>query len=382
MKKVASALILAAALVNAATAPGIAWPTTAEAFTELFVQKNDQTWSGGDQTTSFKAPNGRIYWISADTIVSNGEDPDGSYPDSGTRMISNRILLQTPEGLENAMANGGIAVPDPIARAGRQGEKYWPQGAFVAGGHLYLLCQRVGRDPTPGGLGFKLTGTELAKYRMAADGKLIFVKMVPTPSTGVPESVGAAHIQWAADAIELGGYVYIYGYTDAPRNDPRMAAHYSYVARVPSSRVEDPAGWRFYRKSTAQWVRDVAELSMASDNPAAILGSQISSVRLIGGKIVIAHKPWNGFGSAVYAEVGSRPHGPFSQVKLFDSPAGNWRGGRYWTYAPMLHPEQTLAGTDAGKTLVSINWNGLDLMADVFPNADLYKPRFHAVRLP
>jgi hypothetical protein len=360
--------------------PAAAAPATADGFTQLFAAKNDQTWSGGDQMTSFKAPNGKIYWISGDTILSDGEGHDGSYPQTGTTMVSNRILLQNRDTLENAMADGSFAIPSPVARTSGTKEKYWAQGAFFADGYLYLLCQRVRNDPTPGTLGFKLVGTELAKYRFAADGKLTFVKMVPTPSTNVWEGVGPAHVQWAADAIRHGRYVYVFGYTNAQRGD--LASHYSYVARVPSGQVEQPSAWRFYRKSAKDWVRSTTQLSSATDNRDAIVSSQISSARVIAGKIVIAHKPWNGFGSSVYAEVGPNPQGPFRQIKLFESPAGTWQGRRYWTYAPMLHPEQRLAGADVGKTLVSINWNGRDFFSDVLSNADLYKPRFFAVRLP
>lgn len=375
---------MVAAFVDGHMSPAAtaAAPTAPENFTGLFAEKNDQTWSGGDQTTSFKAPNGRTYWLSGDTILSDGEDLDGSYPESGTTMVSNRILLQNGDVLENAMRNGGIAVPNPATHTVENQERYWAQGAFSAGGYLYLLCQRIIKDRTPGAIGFKFIGAELAKYRFAADGKLSFVKMVPTPSTNVPGGVGPMHLQWAADAINHGGYVYIYGYTHAPWVNPDQAAHYSYVARVPSEQVERPSAWRFYRKSTNEWVRTIAGLSTAIGNPDAIVASQISSVRLIAGKIVVAHKPWNGLGSTVYAEVGARPEGPFSRVTLFESPSGSWEGRNYQTYGPMLHPEQILEGADAGKVLVSINWNGQDFWADVVGNADLYKPRFYAMRVP
>lgn len=355
---------------------------TADDFTRMFADKNDQTWSGGDQTTSFKAPNGRVYWLSGDTILSDGEDPDGSYPEAGTTMVANRILLQSGGILENAMANGGIGVPNPVTHTAENQERYWPQGAFQAGGYLYVLCQRVARDPTPGAIGFRFIGTEMARYRFAADGRLVFERMMPTPSAHVPGGVGPSHLQWAADAINLRGYVYIYGYTHAHREDPARAAHYSYVARVPTAEVEEPSAWRIYRKSRDEWVGTSGDLSTAIDNPDAIVASQISSVRTIAGKIVIAHKPWNGLGSTVYAEVGSRPEGPFSRINLFRSPAGTWEGRRYQTYGPMLHPEQILGSGDMGKLLVSINWNGQDFLMDVISNADLYKPRFHAVRLP
>ncbi len=280
------------------------------------------------------------------------------------------------------MANGGIAVPDPPTHTADNQERYWVQGAFSTGGYLYLLCQRVIKDPTPGAIGFRFVGSELAKFRFAANGRLTFVKMVPTPSANVSEGTGPTHLQWAADAITFDGYAYIYGYTQADRESPDRAAHYSYVARVALGLVENPTAWRFYRKSTNQWVSGMADLSASVDNPDAIVASQISSVRVIADKIVIAHKPWNGLGSTVYAAAGSKPQGPFSHVALFESPAGIWEGRRYQTYGPMLHPEQKLNGADAGKILVSINWNGQDFSTDVIGNADLYKPRFYAVQVP
>src|SRR5688572_17251097 len=86
---VAAVVISVAGPVSAATPA----PTTAEGFTQMFANKNDMTWSGSDGAISFKAPNGKIYWINGDTFKSNGEDPDGSYPD-GTTMVGNSILMQ------------------------------------------------------------------------------------------------------------------------------------------------------------------------------------------------------------------------------------------------------------------------------------------------
>jgi hypothetical protein len=140
--------------------------------------------------------------------------------------------------------------------------------------------------------------------------------------------------------------------------------------------------WQFYKKSAGLWVLSTALLSTASNSPDSLVGSQVSSVRVIGNKVVMAHKPWNGWGSSVMAEVGNNPWGPFTGKKLFDSPAGTWEGRNYQTYGPMLHPEQTLDGAETGKVLVSIDWNGTSFWNDTLQNADLYKPRFHAVTLP
>jgi hypothetical protein len=138
--------------------------------------------------------------------------------------------------------------------------------------------------------------------------------------------------------------VYVFGYANA--KDDAFAPHRSYVARVATGSVESPGAWRF-RDAAGSWVTDRAQA-------APILSAQVSSVRLIGGRWVLAYKPWNGWGDTVYIETRSAP------------------------WSSQLHPEQALA---SGKLLVSIAWNGATL-ADVGADADLYKPRFHEVTLP
>lgn len=375
---------LAAAIAGlTATAPEPAPPlATADDFTSLFAAKHDLAWSGGDQMTSFLAPNGRVYWISADTILSNGVDADGSYPDKQTHLVANRVLLQVDGRLDKATEGDGASVPNPATHTLENQERYWPQGAFFANDFLFLLCQRVVRDDRNHGLGFRFTGTELAKFRVLANGRLAFQGMAKTPASNVAGGFGVRHVQWAADAVAHGGFIYIYGYTQALPGNPRRVAHYSYIARVRPAQVEDPSAWQIYQKSKSRWMGSAAQLSPHSDNRDAILASQISSVRWVGGKLLIAHKPWNGLGTTISIESSARPEGPFKNVATIPSPAGQWRGSNYQTYSPMLHPEQRLSGKDLGKLLLSVSWNGQDFAKDVIPNADLYKPRFFAVQAP
>jgi hypothetical protein len=383
IKKVLAAMIMVGFVIGqVGQAAALAAPTTADGFTQAFADKNDQTWSGGDQSTSYKAPNGKIYWLSGDTMVSNGEDPDGSYPDVGTGMVPNRILLQQGNEFVNAMANNELGVPNPSTRTDENQERYWPQAIIYENGYMYVIAQRVIRDPAPGSIGFKLLGSELAKYTVRSDGKLRFLRMVAMPSTNTPEIPGPAGIQWTGDMLRWGTHVYIYGSTLAPKDNPDWALHYGYVARVPAGQLENRSAWRYYKKSTNQWVDSTAKLATDNNNPDAIVGSQITSVRVIGSKVVMVHKPWNNWGSTVYIEVGARPEGGFTRYPILESPAGTWEGKNYHTYAPMLHPEQTLLGTETGKILVSINWNGDDFWSDVLGNADLGKPRFYAVSIP
>lgn len=349
-------------------------PTTADGFFQMFQNKNDLTWSGGDQVTSFSY-NGFTYWLFGDTMLSSGENPDGSYP-ADTTMVSNRILMQSGDQLTNAMAVGGDGVPDAPSYTDENKRRYWTQSMFAANGYLYVLAHRVETDTDPNSMGFKSVGVDMAKYTQGVDGRLTLVSIIATPSTAVPGSAGPLNIHFSGDAVVNGGFVYIYGNTLAQGNP--YVIHYGYVARVPVAKLENPYAWQYYAKSSGTWKNKMSDLdrSNLADQADSIIGSQISSVRFINNKYVILHKPWNGWGSTVYAMTSTSPVGPFTQTAIFESPEGVWNGHAYITYSPQLHPEQTLT---SGKTLVSIAWNGktwTDLMAD----ADIYKPRFYEVQ--
>lgn len=348
-------------------------PTTTDGFFQAFQAKNDMVWSGGDQVASFKH-NGYIYWLFGDTMLSNGENPDGSYP-AGWQMVGNRILLQQGDQFINAMADGGLGIPNPTTRTDANNERYWAQGMFYANGSLWVLCQRVKNDPTPGSIGFKLVGSELAKYSVdGVTGKLTLKSMIVTPGTGQEDVPGTKGIQWCNDALLSGTYVYIYGSTRSEGNQ-NYVIHFSYVARVPTASLENPATWTFYKKSTNTWVSKISDLSGdVALQPDAMIEGQLNSIKWIGNQHVAVQKPWNNWGDKVMYQTSPTPWGAWSTSQLvFDSPAGTWEGREYETYCPQLHPEQVLA---SGKTLISIAWNG-KTFNDVLANADLGKPRFH-----
>lgn len=350
------ALLLTFALPAVPASAGPA-PATAAGFTALFESKNDWTFSGGDQVTSLRAANGLTYWSFGDTVIGAEDAATGGYR-PGWRMLPNTILVQRGDAM--GATTFEAAVPDPGG-----GDRYWTQGMFQAGGFLYVLCQRVRNTADY----FQLRGVELAKFSFNADGTLAFRGMSATPSTGALDGNSVATAQYSADAVVSGGYVYVFGFSNVPGDG--FAPHRSYVARVATGSVESAAAWRF-RDAAGQWVAD-------RGRAAPILQAQISSVRLIGGRWVLAYKPWNGWGDKVHIETRPAVWAAPTGTVTIDSPAGTTPGGiRYQTYSPQLHPEQTLA---SGKLLVSIAWNAADF-ADLPRDADLYKPRFHEVTIP
>lgn len=351
-----------------APAAGATALTTAEAWTALFQSKNDGEWSGADQATSVPASNGAVYWLFGDTMLGSEDPATGAYS-AGARMIANTILVQrggmfspaTPAGAP-AIPNVPNPSPDAIPRNGDEDDRYWAQAAVEHAGYLNVFAQRVRARPGEAA-DFALVGAEIARFRISGD-QLVFEGMVPTPSTGLGETVTP---QWAGATVAHGGHAYVYGHRYAA--DP-FNPHNSYLARVPLDALADPSAWRFWGASG--WTSAATEAVPVSD-------SQAASAAIVNGRWTVLFKPWHGLGTAVLARTATDPYGPFTTREIFSAPAGTTSEGReYVTYAPMLHPEQPL---DGGKVLVSIAWNGRDFWRDTLRDADLYKPRFHEVVL-
>jgi hypothetical protein len=352
----AMAVVLGLAGTGGAAWAATAAPTDANGFFQMFQDKNDATWSGGDQVTSLRAPNGLTYWSFGDTVLGQEDPVTGAYR-AGWSMIANKILVQN--GGDLSAATPGVAVPDAA-----DGDRYWTQGIFITGGKLYALCQRVRNVDG----GFELRGVELARFAFNADGTLTLETMLSTPSTGKTGGSSVETAQYSSDAVVTGGYVYIFGFANAP-GDPYYP-HRSYVARVPTGSIGSASAWRFY--SAGSWSSSMAAAT-------SILSAQVSSVRLVGGQWLMAYKPWNGWGDTVYIERRTAAYASPSATVTVSSPAGVTPGGQnYVTYSPQLHPEQTLA---TGKLLLSIAWNG-ESLSDLAADADLYKPRFYEISAP
>ncbi len=338
-------------LVVAPEAVAAPVPSTAQAWTEAFQERNDHAWSGADQVASFTASNGAVYWLFGDTMLGAEDAATGAYA-PGARMIANTILVQRGGVFTPATPAGAPAIPDPA-----ESEKYWAQAAVESGGMLHVFAQRVRVK----GDGFVPVGVEIARFQFDGDA-LVFAGTTPTPSSGRDQSAAP---QWSGAALSHGGYAYVYGYR---HTGDAFNPHTAYLARVPLAGLASPAAWEFWTGSG--WGSDQ---SVA----APLFDSQPSSVAIIDGRWTILVKPWNEEGSDVLARTADAPHGPFTSRVLFSSPAGRTPEGRnYITYSPQLHPEQPLA---SGATLVSIAWNGRDFWSDVLGDADLYKPRFHEV---
>ena len=339
-------------------------PTTSNGLFELFQAKNDMTWSGSDQATSYRASNGKVYWLFGDTVLGTRNPATGGY-NAGWYMVANTILVES-----NGILNGATLTAPAVPNAD-DGDRYWGQGIFEANGYLYILCERV--HNANNAIGFITLGAELAKFQFQSNGQLTFLGMVSTPGTRITQGTGTATIQWTDDVVAYGGYVYIFGDAGTGVN---LSPKAGYVSRVTMADVENTNSWTFWNGSS--WVTNML-------NSAQIVADMPSSVRLYGGEWVILYKPFAGAGSQVKVAIGSSPQGPYSSGQvIFQSPGGTTSNGVtatlrcYQTYNPQSHPEYPLS---SGKLLVSIAWNGCDLFNDTANDAQLYKPRFYEIAL-
>jgi hypothetical protein len=335
--------------------------STAAHYAGLFGAKCDWTWGAADGAGSRVGPDGARYWLFGDTIV--GYPSWGGGFMDGRFMVSNTILVQRGAELGPATyGNGTAAVPNS------GDHRYWTTDLlfdFVIANRYsaYVLCQRIHGTVD----GFVTDGAQIAEFLMEVGSDLEFVRMWPTPTT--LDLMETAEIQWSCGMEPLGDYTYIYGYRQAGSEPGYLTPHRTYVARVLTAALTSVDQWQFW--DGRSWCSDKAYA-------APILDGQLTSVRRIGGAWMLAHKPWNGWGSAVKLLTASRPQGPFTALPDVPSAGGTSPGGRpFVTYNPTLHKGLPLA---SGKALLAISHNGA--FPDIFAERTLYRPEWLEVAVP
>jgi hypothetical protein len=155
---------------------------------------------------------------------------------------------------------------------------------------------------------FELRGTELAIFEPQPNGDLTFVCMRDTPSTRALTADTAARAQYGTDVVASDGWLYVFGFSNQP-DDP-FCPHRSYVARVAVNSAGTPSAWRFWSAADARWQTDIAQAS-------PILLGQLTSTRIVDGVWLLAHKPWNGWGTTIYIEIRSKVTEPPSATTSF-----------------------------------------------------------------
>ena len=325
-------------------------PTTAAGYQRMFDGLYGR-WAGGDQAVSLALPDGRTLWIFADTI-SGERAPDGGYA-AGWTMRHNSFVVQDG-GCLTAIA--GTPLPDQDA-----GDWYWPSSAMITDGGLAVFAMRVHRTGTSRA-SFAVTGTSVAMFALPSNGVPVLHRAV---------ALSAGDTAWGAGVLRSGPWAYIYGTQAAPNAFGRRLL----VARVASTRIDDPAAWRYF--DGTGFSADPLAASAVVQAPGGVSAS-VSVLPGPAGGVRIISKRDEVFGRDVTEWSAPTPYGPITvdDADLLTAPSLARPGELIYTAE--AHPSLRLAD---GSLLLSVCRNNLSLSA-LAADSQLYRPQFTAVRTP
>ncbi|MCW2674325.1 MAG: hypothetical protein JWP14_2914 [Frankiales bacterium] len=328
-------------------------PRTAAAYQAMFDAKNDATWAGGDQAATVPLPGGRVLWLFGDTIRGTRR-PDGSRSPASA-FVHNSMLVQT-RGCLVAVPAAAEVIPSP-----RAGEWYWPQDGVRQGDRLVVFCARV-RRTGPGTADFTTVGVDAAVFSLRS-GLPVLERVAATPSSHTPERGD----QYGKAVVTVGGLLYVYGSRGVPGTFGRAVT----VARVRPTALLDPTAWRYWTGSG--WSRRASTARPVVPAGRHGWSTAFSVFRGADGRLHGLSKEEDVFGRSVVTGTATGPTSAFTRRVVLDAPS---RRSGVLLYNALAHPGLPLAG---GLLLVSVCRNSADL-DQVWADADLYKPRFAAVR--
>jgi hypothetical protein len=327
-----------------------AWPAADALF------RGDPHWLGGDAAVSIALDHERVLWLFGDSFVDMGIAPSRA----GAHFVRNSVALQHGRDPEHA----GIRFYARAAESGpssffpEQGaDWFWPGHGVYDGGELTIFLERVRRDPSPGGLGFRSAGwSALRVHDARAEPEAWQLDALPVPDTGAIGLVGVA-VVLEADAV------------------------YAFGVREPGDRALVLLRWS--RADFARGDLMHPEFFLGGDrgfgagDPAVVMdegATELSVSRAArGGYIEVQSR---GFGGAPIAwRSAPALTGPWSALRDVYRPEEASRSGVI-VYAARAHPELE-AGADLVLTYAS---NALE-PSRVLDDLTLYFPRFARVAL-
>jgi hypothetical protein len=344
--------------------PGQATPDTTF---DTLVTQNGPGWTGGDGTYSVKLPNGDDLWIWSDSYIGT-VNPATRLRPGWLFTAHNSLFVQTPGS--NAITTIGYPpqttsyfVPPNSANW------FWPGDAMVA-------------ETSPGVYKIYVMLLEWTG-NFSFQGNSVAVLSYPSMSIDsiTPVALPDLNIEWGAQLLRVGGYIYLYGI-----QDPGTWQKLPYVARMSSvSDLTTPSAWQYWSASSESWVTADTAATPMSGVPAITDEYGVALLRTNAGPFFLMSG----------METWSSPYPEWKNVVTYYSctPVGPWRNltivyvtpesgqpgceqGTLYTYNPKAHAEFT----DSTGVLVSYNVN--DMTGQDLYCANDYMPRFVRVPIP
>lgn len=307
-------------------------------------------WNGGDQCISIPLSSAKTLWLFGDSFIGT-VDPDRTRPAASNTFVRNSAILQEASSMQTIVDSIG-GVPSDWIKPPEPSYWYWPQDGYVEDGSLFLMCLTMQSSSSGGAFGFEFVRNDLVKVDLNS---LEQTDRFPFPSAGK---------QYGAEVLEHDGYRYIYGVED------RAAGKRMVLARLPMSHPTgtvppaywDGTGWSANASDALPMLDDLSTIYSVFPNPS-------------GGGFLMIHQE-DFLSDRIFGRRSLAPEGPFEgKVELFRTPQD---GGAVWTYNAVAHPQIRNA---QGDVLVGYSSNTLNV-ADLFNNADTYRPWFAWVPMP
>jgi ribosomal protein L24E len=312
----------------------------------------------GDITSITALPGGRRFFALGDTAYYNLNANGSAGPFTG--FGNNSAWVQSGPCFTLLDRDG----PGPrswVLPPQRDGSVYWPGASVVAGPRLYVFMLRLYLDrPFGTGLSAAVAVFDLPSVSLA--------RIMPIPWTRTRGYGGAA--------VYDGGYIYVYA--SQGKNCAMCLSSDLYVARVPESRIGEPAAWR-YRAGSA-WVAD-------PQAAVPVLLGAVSSINVqrYGNGFLLVTKPFSILGPEVEAWWAPNPEGPWQDLgtvyNVPTPPPSHIAGFVYkqaYTYNPVVVTGARLAN---GQLLSSYNVGSFSA-AEAKRDGRMTGPRFFSVALP
>lgn len=294
-------------------------------------------WTGADATYSIGLPDGRILWLFGDTFLGkvNADRSRTNAP-----FVRNTAVMQTGEEL-TTYYQGPTDNPSAFISPANAAEWYWPLDGTIHNGQLQLLLGRLGSSGSGGMWDFAYVGFDLAIYSLPDLQLQSLTNVISDPT-----------ISYGSCVLEDDQFLYIYGIST------QGFSKKAHVARVANGDLTGT--WEFYNGSA--WVSQPSNYAIADG-----VSDQFSVIKEGNTYYLITHEII--FGEEIFIMESNSPTGPWTNKRtLYCTPEA---GGDIFTYNSFVHPELS----ENGELRISYNINSFDF-ADLFENADLYRPRF------
>ena len=334
-----------------------------------------------DRLSNGLSQDARTFFTFSDTFI-------GAVNPDNTRTPASYLIRNTSALLSGGLPDparmsfnfrGTVAAAQPVFPTNATGTWYWPVDGAVVGSDAYLFSLRM--KPVSGGFGFDYDGITLFSAPISP-GNLnnappLFWTHTKLDNTGlfVPAGGGASSKIFGQavmnNSVQGGaffpdGFVYVYGVRNDSLNKRLL------VARVPRESIREPSQYRFFNGST--WVSGAANAQPITG--ADHLSSEFSVTPMPDGRYLLVFSYDDAFGNRVAARYANTPAGPWGPAfTLYTCPEAELTPNTF-VYGAKAHP----ALSRPGELLVSYHVNSFTF-AELYANADIYRPRFITVKL-